>query len=603
MAILDNIDYDVLNSRSNNDHDVLERRKARDGHLGRDEVGRKEKEELERVMRKGLGGDTWRDFFVGADPLSSGLVDFHEFRRLMRKEFKITFKMVSETRLQQIFSFFDSGNTGDGDGFHACCMDWAAFVGWTAQYSTENLLNSQELDLTLLPSELQASKHFHGEQASQYFHNGSLPSSPVFHEGASSSSPGRPKPRSPAHRPQLTKCASLLPEVLDTSQIEHIRKALTAHAYTMGGVDWHKLLWKWDRDHSGVLDFQEFEQLIRKQGKIVPSMVSTEKLEILFRSIDVDLSGEIAFTEFVAWIETPLENLPDQAPKEPMEPPGTQKGRALRCSELDPEISHNERPCHPSLRVFRCFASVQASENRGGNMPLSPQALRSPGEDGDAQIAESKSKLLPFWKQVRSKWHREKAAATSDDFSKFGFKDDFVATLPLQRAEQLGAAEFCSAMPDDTRPSNVECVNLLLWLCYRSLQTLHEVPQDGENPQAALSGSQRADASLQVQASLEAAMKFAKVLKGQIAQSKSQTLQAEERSAAAMKLAQETAQAMWSGKPRVTSKAADIGVAAQQTESAKRMQLFQASGAQTAEERRAALKAAAAAFNAAEKTF
>jgi len=81
-----------------------------------------------------------------------------------------------------------------------------------------------------------------------------------------------------------------------------IKSKLTGAAYSMGGVDWHRLFDHYDRDGSGSVSLNEFRNIIRKDAKVTASMFPDEMLEHLFEIVDEDKSGKVAYREFLVWL-------------------------------------------------------------------------------------------------------------------------------------------------------------------------------------------------------------------------------------------------------------------------------------------------------------
>merc|ERR1719424_881181 len=81
-----------------------------------------------------------------------------------------------------------------------------------------------------------------------------------------------------------------------------IKRNLRAHAYNLGGVDWTQLFHQGDRYDSGLLTFEMFTLMIRKQGKISSKLLSDKDLEVVYAALDADDSGEVELAEFIRWM-------------------------------------------------------------------------------------------------------------------------------------------------------------------------------------------------------------------------------------------------------------------------------------------------------------
>jgi Ca2+-binding EF-hand superfamily protein len=69
-----------------------------------------------------------------------------------------------------------------------------------------------------------------------------------------------------------------------------------------GEQDPRKLFSRYDRDHSGALDFQEFKTAVRKGGRIPPATLSDDALRHLFSAADEDGSGDMSIEELAVFI-------------------------------------------------------------------------------------------------------------------------------------------------------------------------------------------------------------------------------------------------------------------------------------------------------------
>jgi len=69
-----------------------------------------------------------------------------------------------------------------------------------------------------------------------------------------------------------------------------------------GGQDWKTLFERYDRDHSGGLEFSEFCDAIRRDARISPAQVADGELREVFNFIDVDHDKQISCWEFVDFL-------------------------------------------------------------------------------------------------------------------------------------------------------------------------------------------------------------------------------------------------------------------------------------------------------------
>ena len=85
-----------------------------------------------------------------------------------------------------------------------------------------------------------------------------------------------------------------------------VRQRLRAAAYAAGGVDYAKLFRHYDRDNSGLLEFEEFRRALRRDAKLSVEVVTEEELQGMFSAADADNSGAVDVMEFIAWLEADL---------------------------------------------------------------------------------------------------------------------------------------------------------------------------------------------------------------------------------------------------------------------------------------------------------
>ena len=78
------------------------------------------------------------------------------------------------------------------------------------------------------------------------------------------------------------------------------RRFVNANSYSVTGMDVPKLFRHYDRDNSGVLEFGEFCQAVRRDAKLTKAEVSDTELKKLFDQADTDKGGTIGLDEFKA---------------------------------------------------------------------------------------------------------------------------------------------------------------------------------------------------------------------------------------------------------------------------------------------------------------
>jgi Ca2+-binding EF-hand superfamily protein len=84
--------------------------------------------------------------------------------------------------------------------------------------------------------------------------------------------------------------------------LEHIKSKLQALSYGLHGQDPKKLFHHYDRDNSGTIDLVEFTNAMRKGGHLPRRLMNDEQLEILFREVDIDDSGEVNVEEMTRFV-------------------------------------------------------------------------------------------------------------------------------------------------------------------------------------------------------------------------------------------------------------------------------------------------------------
>ena len=90
---------------------------------------------------------------------------------------------------------------------------------------------------------------------------------------------------------------------LTKPEIKQVRNKLKAAAYSMGGVDWHRLFKHYDRTNSGELNLMQFKRALRGDAKITVSILPDNHVRHLFNTIDLDGGGTIDVDEFISWVD------------------------------------------------------------------------------------------------------------------------------------------------------------------------------------------------------------------------------------------------------------------------------------------------------------
>lgn len=92
------------------------------------------------------------------------------------------------------------------------------------------------------------------------------------------------------------------------SCMSELRRRLRANAYFDGRTDYEKLFQHYDRDNSGVLDWDQFRSAVRRDGQVTTRAVSERQLRILFDMIDLDGDGNLGMKEFVLFVSSSSAN-------------------------------------------------------------------------------------------------------------------------------------------------------------------------------------------------------------------------------------------------------------------------------------------------------
>ena len=90
---------------------------------------------------------------------------------------------------------------------------------------------------------------------------------------------------------------------VDVTEIEQLRRQFKALSIQgTRGSDPARLFELLDKDLSGSLEFPEFQQAVRKEGKITAGHMSDAALRKLFRAVDLDAAGSIGVDELLSFL-------------------------------------------------------------------------------------------------------------------------------------------------------------------------------------------------------------------------------------------------------------------------------------------------------------
>lgn len=251
-------------------------RKAKEkvmGHLRvSDECGAVVKNKL-RAAAYNNGKINLEKLFSFYDRDNSGAIDFNEFKSMVRRDGKITANQVTDMALAKFFKGLDLDESGE--------LELGEFLDW---------LNDSGPPEELTP-EANAAVQEKKKQSMQM------------------------RQFSKLQRKKAKDKTEADTEKAEAEALALIRKKLIGAAYDVGGVHWEKLFNRYDKDKSGEIDYDEFRQIIRKDGKVTAAEVPDELIQKMFVHIDVNGDNSISFEEFVEHLDP--EHKFQEASKEP----------------------------------------------------------------------------------------------------------------------------------------------------------------------------------------------------------------------------------------------------------------------------------------------
>jgi len=203
-------------------------------------------EKLRRKFRAAAytsGGVDWSKFHHNIDPNNDKVLDFEEFRHLVRTYGQLPEWRFSDKSLAKMFRCLDIDSSGSVN-----CSEFVCWVqeGESAQTASEITTDARAT----------AALETLGEVAKEKFEQ----------------------------------------------NVVALKQHLRAAAYTTGGVDLLKFQHDMDMDNSGNLSFEEFRHMIRTVGKLPANVFSDELVRRVFSSVDSSGNGLVSVSEFVAWL-------------------------------------------------------------------------------------------------------------------------------------------------------------------------------------------------------------------------------------------------------------------------------------------------------------
>ena len=97
---------------------------------------------------------------------------------------------------------------------------------------------------------------------------------------------------------------------------QKLARKMRAASYKLGGQDWFDLFSRYDTDHSGNLDFNEFCRAVRRDAAVGPETVTDDELRAVFDFIDIDKDHMIDANELQKFMATELRKDKDGSAKE-----------------------------------------------------------------------------------------------------------------------------------------------------------------------------------------------------------------------------------------------------------------------------------------------
>ena len=84
-------------------------------------------------------------------------------------------------------------------------------------------------------------------------------------------------------------------------QLDRLKARIRATSYGLGGMDWNAVFRRYDADHSGELDVDEFVAALKTVAS--SACLNEDDLRQLFERVDIDGSGLVDAAEFTAFME------------------------------------------------------------------------------------------------------------------------------------------------------------------------------------------------------------------------------------------------------------------------------------------------------------
>ena len=94
--------------------------------------------------------------------------------------------------------------------------------------------------------------------------------------------------------------------------MEELRRRFKSAAYTTGRLDYAKLFAQYNRSNSGSLDWQEFNSAVRKYGHVSTKVATDREVQVLFDMIDLDQNNQISLEEFYIFLGLTKEGQPKE---------------------------------------------------------------------------------------------------------------------------------------------------------------------------------------------------------------------------------------------------------------------------------------------------
>ncbi len=270
-------------------------------HVPFDEV---EPETIARLKNKlkaacyNTGGVNWEKLFRFHDRDRQDGLQLHEFRHALRKDAKLSPRMLSDDLLAFCFRAVDVSNLG--------LIGVNEFLLWL----NDEPVKAKSKKSSKLGSPVRTPRNASPPRSLIAFasptRSGNQPPKAKAKGSAKRENKLSAAPSPRAVSPLTRKWSPERQRELDSpSSLAKIRLRLRAAAYSAGGPNWEKLFRHYDRDNSGGLRLREFRSALRRDAKIPPRLMSDDQIARIFSEIDKNRCEIIDYAQFAQFVEDP----------------------------------------------------------------------------------------------------------------------------------------------------------------------------------------------------------------------------------------------------------------------------------------------------------